>query len=45
VKEMKSSPKPPSGYDFPSTARNAWDGRVGADECVEKYKKKINNSL
>jgi hypothetical protein len=45
VKEMKSSPTPPSGYEFPSAARNAWDRMVGADECVEKFKEKKNICL
>jgi hypothetical protein len=36
INNLKSSPSPSSGFDFPSSARNSWNGMINADECVEK---------
>jgi hypothetical protein len=38
VNNLKSSPSPTSGYDFPSAAKNSWDGMLNADECLSSYK-------
>jgi hypothetical protein len=38
VNEMCLSPTPTSGFDFPSYARLAWEGMIGANECLSKFK-------
>jgi hypothetical protein len=38
VNNLKSSPSPTSGYDFPLFAKEAWDEISKADECLSSYK-------
>jgi hypothetical protein len=38
VNNLKSSPSPTSGYDFPSFAKKAWGKMLNADECYSSYK-------
>jgi hypothetical protein len=37
VNNLKSSPSPTSGYDFPSAAKKAWDEMLKADECLWSF--------
>jgi hypothetical protein len=37
VSKLKSSPSPTSGYDFPSAAKNSWNGMSKANECLWSY--------
>jgi hypothetical protein len=39
VNELRSQPKPKSGYDFPSFARVCWKGLVDVEEYLTKYNK------
>jgi hypothetical protein len=34
VNNLKSSPSPTSGYNFPSAAKKPWDGMLKADSCL-----------
>jgi hypothetical protein len=34
MKNLKSSPSPTSGYDFPSTAEDSWNEMLKADKCL-----------
>jgi hypothetical protein len=38
VNDLKSSPSPTSGYDFPKNAKNLWNEILKADECFSSYK-------
>jgi hypothetical protein len=40
VSNLKSSPSPTSGYNFPSAAKEAWDEMLKAHECLWKYQLK-----
>jgi hypothetical protein len=37
VNNLKSSPSPTSGYDFPSAAKISWGELLKADECLRSY--------
>jgi hypothetical protein len=37
VNNLKSSPSPTCGYDFPSSAKNSWDEMSKANECLWSY--------
>jgi hypothetical protein len=39
VNELRSQPKPESGFDFPSIARECWEGLVDVEEYLTKYNK------
>jgi hypothetical protein len=39
VNDLKSSPQPVSGYNFPDAARNVWGEMIDADECLKNYQK------
>jgi hypothetical protein len=41
VNNLKSSPPPTSGYDFPSAAKNSWGEMSKADECLWSQFKEI----
>jgi hypothetical protein len=41
VNNLKSSPSPTFGYDFPSAAKNSWNGMLNADECFWSQFKEI----
>jgi hypothetical protein len=38
VNNLKSSPSPTCGYDFPSAAKKAWMEMLSLDECLSSYK-------
>jgi hypothetical protein len=38
VNNLKSSPSPTSGYDFPSVAKDSWNKMLNTDECLWSYK-------
>jgi hypothetical protein len=40
VNNLKSSPSPTSGYDFPSIAKKMWNGMLKVNECLESYPSK-----
>jgi hypothetical protein len=39
LNELRSEPKPKSGFDFPSYARECWEGLVDVEEYLTKYNK------
>jgi hypothetical protein len=41
VNNLKSSPSPASGFDFPSAAKNSWNQMLNADECFWSQFKEI----
>jgi hypothetical protein len=40
VNNLKSSPSPTSGYDFPLAAKYSWNEMFNADECFSLYRNK-----
>jgi hypothetical protein len=38
VNNLKASPSPTSGHDFPLAAEDSWDLMLKADECLSAYK-------
>jgi hypothetical protein len=38
VNNLKSSPSPTSGYDFPSAAKKAWNLMLNPNKCLSSYK-------
>jgi hypothetical protein len=45
VNNLKSSPSPTSGYDFPSAAKNSWGEMLEADGCLPENFSVINGVL
>jgi hypothetical protein len=37
VNNLKSSPSPTFGYDFPSIAKDSWNEMLKANECLWSY--------